>query len=203
PPGPRAYYTATRTGLCNAYLAASVICSSLVSTRKTGRMGMAGKALTFLSGAVPVVGGLAGLAAAALEAGDRYLQTRRVSKICNIAPDAVDCSLLARKLALQLSDGFVDGTLSTADRVEARGTHPTAGVDNFEGECGWSQEMNASPDAASEEAIMDWFIEEVADSEPNDCDGKKTTPAEEAGRKLGKKHLKILLKEIGRDCLRD
>ncbi|CAN0115075.1 unnamed protein product, partial [Ectocarpus sp. 6 AP-2014] len=53
-PGPKAYYTAIRTGLCNAYLAASVVCSRLVCTSKTGRMGTAGKTLEFLSSAVPV-----------------------------------------------------------------------------------------------------------------------------------------------------
>lgn len=40
PPTSKAYYFAVRTGLCNAYLAASVIGSSLVQTSKTGGMGM-------------------------------------------------------------------------------------------------------------------------------------------------------------------
>ncbi|CAN0115208.1 unnamed protein product, partial [Ectocarpus sp. 6 AP-2014] len=160
PLGPKAYYTAIRTGLCNAYLAASVVCSSLVCTSKTGRMGTAGKTLEFLSSAVPVVSGLAGLAAAALKAGDRYLQTRRVSKICDIAPDSTNCCLLARTLALQLSDGFVDGTLPTIDTAEERGTHTTAGMGGVEGRCGWSQDIGASPDSATEEAVMDWFVEE-------------------------------------------
>ncbi|CAN0268064.1 unnamed protein product, partial [Ectocarpus fasciculatus] len=53
PPGPKAYYTTVRIGLCNAYLAASVVSSSLVCTSKTGRMGTAGKTLKFLSSAVP------------------------------------------------------------------------------------------------------------------------------------------------------
>ncbi|CAB1100863.1 unnamed protein product [Ectocarpus sp. CCAP 1310/34] len=171
PPGPKAYYMAIRTGLCNAYLAASVVCSSLVCTSKTGRMGTAGKTLKFLSSAVPVVGGLAGLAAAALNAGDRYLQTRRVSKICDIAPDSAGCCSLARTLALQLSDGYVDGALPTTDTAEERGTHTTAGGG------GWSQDIGASPDPATEEAVMDWFVEEVADYEPNNLDARKTTPA--------------------------
>ncbi|CBJ31627.1 Leucine Rich Repeat Protein [Ectocarpus siliculosus] len=202
PPGPKAYYTAIRTGLCNAYLAASVVCSSLVCTSKTGRMGAAGKTLEFLSSAVPVVSGLAGLAAAALKAGDRYLQTRRVSKICDIAPDSTDCCLLARTLALQLSDGYVDGTLPTTDTAEERGTHTTAGMGGVEGGCGWSQDIGASPDSATEEAVMDWFVEEVADYEPNNLDARKTTPAVQAGRKLGTRHLQTLLKAVGRDCLR-
>lgn len=41
----------------------------------------AGQALKLLSGAVPVVGGLASLAAAALKAGDRSIQSRRVVKV--------------------------------------------------------------------------------------------------------------------------
>lgn len=41
----------------------------------------AGEALKLLSGAVPVVGGLAGFAAAALKAGDHHMQTRRVVKV--------------------------------------------------------------------------------------------------------------------------
>ncbi|CAM9672342.1 unnamed protein product, partial [Ectocarpus fasciculatus] len=150
-PGPKAYYTTVRIGLCNAYLAASVVSSSLVCTSKTGRMGTAGKTLKFLSSAVPVVSGLAGLAASALQAGDRYLQTRRVSKICDIAPDSADCCVLAKKLALQLSDGYVDGTLPTSYKADERGTHTVAGVGGIEGGCGWSQDIGASPDAATEE----------------------------------------------------
>lgn len=38
-PFDQAYYTAVRTGICNAYLAASVVSSSWVCTSKTGRMG--------------------------------------------------------------------------------------------------------------------------------------------------------------------
>ncbi|CAM9304775.1 unnamed protein product [Ectocarpus sp. 13 AM-2016] len=202
PPGPRAYYTSVRTGLCNAYLAASVVCSSLVCTSKTGRMGTAGKTLEFLSSAVPVVSGLAGFAAAALKAGDRYRQTRRVSKICDIAPDSTDCCVLVRMLALQLSEGYVDGTLSTTDTAEERSTHTTAGMGGVEGGCGWSQDVDASPDAATEEAVMDWFVEEVADYEPNKPDARKTTPAVQAGKKVGKRHLQTLLKAVGRGCLR-
>ena len=40
-----------------------------------------GAALKLISGAAPVVGGLAGLAGAALKAGDCYIQTRRVLKV--------------------------------------------------------------------------------------------------------------------------
>lgn len=44
-------------------------------------LSQAGEALELLSGAVPVVGGLAGLAAAALKAGDHHMQTRRVVRV--------------------------------------------------------------------------------------------------------------------------
>ncbi|CAM9595088.1 unnamed protein product [Ectocarpus sp. 12 AP-2014] len=71
-----------------------------------------------------------------------------------------------------------------------------------EGGRGWSQDIGASPDAATEEAVMDWFVEEVADYEPNKLDARNTTPAVQAGRKLGKKHLQTLLKAVGRGCLR-
>lgn len=43
-PGPRAYHTAVRSGVGNAYLAASVIGSSLVSASKVGAMGKVGAA---------------------------------------------------------------------------------------------------------------------------------------------------------------
>eukprot|EP00752_Nemacystus_decipiens_P003917 g3591.t1 len=61
-PGPDAYFNAVRSGLWNAYLAASVVGSGLVSTSEVGVMGNAGTALKLLSGAVPFVGGLAGFA---------------------------------------------------------------------------------------------------------------------------------------------
>lgn len=41
-PGRKAYNVAVRSGLCNAYLAASVVCSGLVSTSKVGVMGKVG-----------------------------------------------------------------------------------------------------------------------------------------------------------------
>lgn len=41
-PGSKAYYTAVRRGLCNAYLAASVVDSGLVSTSEIGVMGKVG-----------------------------------------------------------------------------------------------------------------------------------------------------------------
>lgn len=42
----------------------------------------AGKALKLVAGATPVFGGLASVAAAALEAGDHSVQTQRVVKVC-------------------------------------------------------------------------------------------------------------------------
>ena len=41
-PGPKAYAAAIRSGLCNAYLAASVVGSGLVSTSKSGTLGKVG-----------------------------------------------------------------------------------------------------------------------------------------------------------------
>ncbi len=41
----------------------------------------AGEALKVISSVVPVFGGLASFAAAALKAGDRHIQTRRVVKV--------------------------------------------------------------------------------------------------------------------------
>ncbi|CAM9662572.1 unnamed protein product [Ectocarpus sp. 12 AP-2014] len=45
PPFSKEYYSAVRSGLCQAYLAASVIDSDWVSTSKTGRMGKVGAAV--------------------------------------------------------------------------------------------------------------------------------------------------------------
>ncbi|CAN0504935.1 unnamed protein product, partial [Ectocarpus sp. 8 AP-2014] len=79
------------SGPCQAYLAASVIDSDWLSTSKTGGMGKAGAAMKLMSSAVPVIGGLPELAGKALEAGDHYLQTRRLVKITAMAPDTVEC----------------------------------------------------------------------------------------------------------------
>ncbi|CAN0070166.1 unnamed protein product, partial [Ectocarpus fasciculatus] len=98
-PAHKAYFNAVRDGVSNAYLAASVVGSNLVTTSKTGGIGTAGKALKLLSAAIPMVGGLGAIAAAALKTGDRYIQTRRVVKIADIARDPVECCSLARRLA--------------------------------------------------------------------------------------------------------
>ncbi|CAN0313159.1 unnamed protein product, partial [Ectocarpus fasciculatus] len=71
-----------------------------------------------LSSAVPVVGGLPKLAGKALETGDQYLQSRRLAKVAAMAPDTVEFFSLARKLALQLTDGLQDSTGATADDVD-------------------------------------------------------------------------------------
>ncbi|CAN0489656.1 unnamed protein product, partial [Ectocarpus sp. 8 AP-2014] len=112
----KAYFNAVRDGVCNAFLASSVVGSNLVGTSKTGGIGTAGKALKLLSALVPMVGGLGGIAAAALKTGDRYIQTRRVVKIADIARDAVECCSLARRLALRLAEGLAIGA-SMADTV--------------------------------------------------------------------------------------
>lgn len=119
---------------------------------------------------MPLVGGLAGFAGAALRAGDCFIQTRRLVKvtlffsffhacgscfvpqglaclayhdaderqprplvffgrqITDLAPDAVECSKLAKSLALRLTDGLTDGTIAiTYDAKERRMRH-AAGV---------------------------------------------------------------------------
>lgn len=48
PPGSKAYFTAIRTGVCNAYLAGSVVDSRLVRTSKTGGMSVVSADLTVL-----------------------------------------------------------------------------------------------------------------------------------------------------------
>ncbi|CAM9622884.1 unnamed protein product, partial [Ectocarpus sp. 8 AP-2014] len=121
--GPKEYYTAIRGGVCNAYLAASVVGSGLVSTSKIGATGKAGTALQLMSGSVPLVGGLAGFTGAALKAGDCYVQTRRVAKITDLAPDAVECCKLARTLALRLTDGLPDGPIATSRDAGEQCTH--------------------------------------------------------------------------------
>ncbi|CAM9677770.1 unnamed protein product [Ectocarpus sp. 12 AP-2014] len=149
--GPKEYYTAIRGGVCNAYLAASVVASGLVSARKIGAIGKAGTALQLMSGAVPLVGGLAGFTGAALKAGDCYVQTRRVAKITGLAPDAVECCKLARMLALRLTDGLPDGPIDKSRDTEEKRKHDAAGV-------GWGaggSKFGVMKDSVSEEAVME------------------------------------------------
>ncbi|CAN0483579.1 unnamed protein product, partial [Ectocarpus sp. 12 AP-2014] len=185
-PFSKAYYNAVRTGLCEAYLAASVINSDWVSTSKTSGMGKAGAALKLMSSAVPVVDGLAELAGKALETADNFLQTRRLVKITAMAADAVECCSLARRLALQLADGLRDDTGMMDD--EAGRVHTTAGMNGGSG-CGRYADM--MPGDMREEDVFEYLLEEVASYERNDHGGKR----------LGKKHLRKLLKAIQRGCL--
>ncbi|CAM9961251.1 unnamed protein product, partial [Ectocarpus fasciculatus] len=135
-----------------------------------------------MSGSVPLVGGLAGFTGAALKAGDCY--------ITDLAPDAVECCKLARTLALRLTDGLPDGPIATSRDAGEQCTHGAAGA-------GWGpggSKFGVLTDAVSEEAVMEWFIEEVANYEPSDS-------GESAGRRLGKRHLRKILTAVGRDCL--
>ncbi|CAM9228091.1 unnamed protein product, partial [Ectocarpus sp. 8 AP-2014] len=188
PPFPKSYYTAVRSGLCQAYLAASVIDSDWVSTSKTGRVSKAGTALKLMSSAVPVVGGLTGLAGKALETGDHYLQTRRLVKITAMAADVVECCSLARRLALQLTDSLRNDASTTADNADEVRVDTTAGMNGGSG-CGRGADM--MPGDMSEEDVFEYLLEEVASYERNDHGGKR----------LGKKHLRKLLKAIQRGCL--
>eukprot|EP00752_Nemacystus_decipiens_P002649 g2479.t1 len=192
PPGSKAYFTLVKTGLSNAYLAASVVSSGLVCTSNTGSMGKAGEALKLLSGVVPGVSGLGAFAAAALKAGDRHIQTRRVVKMAEMASDALECCALARKLGLRLTDGLANGTISTTEH--AGKIFQLTTVANADG-AGF-----ALPDSESEEAVMEWFTGEVADLEADNTVGRETS-AEQAGRRLGKQHLRTLLMAVGRGCL--
>ncbi|CAM9763066.1 unnamed protein product [Ectocarpus sp. 13 AM-2016] len=185
PPFSKEYYSAVRSGLCQAYLAASVIDSDWVSTSKTGRMGKAGAALQLMSSAVPVVDGLAALAGRALETGDHYLQTRRLVKITAMAPDAVECCSLARRLALQLTDSLRHDTSTTADDAgEVRAS--TTAVMN--GASRYGRSAHVMPGDMSEEDVFEHLLEEVASYKRND----------HGGNRLGKKHLCKLLKAIQR-----
>ncbi|CBJ33257.1 Hypothetical leucine rich repeat protein [Ectocarpus siliculosus] len=185
PPFSKEYYSAVRSGLCQAYLAASVIDSNWVSTSKTGGMGKVGAALKLMSGAVPLIGGLPKLAGKALEAGDTYLQTRRLVKITAMAPDTVECCSLARRLALQLTDGLRNNASATDDDNNQVWVNTTAGGSG----CGRGADM--MPGDMSEEDVFKYLLEEVTAYERNDHGGKR----------LGKKHLRKLLKAIQGGCL--
>ncbi|CAM9751697.1 unnamed protein product [Ectocarpus sp. 4 AP-2014] len=187
-PFSKAYYTAVRSGLCNAYLAASVIDSSWVSTNKTGGVGKGGTALVLLSSAVPVISGLAGLAGKALRTGDHYLQTRRLVKITAMAADTTECCSLARRLALQLTDGLKNDTGVMDDEADQVFTHTAVGMN---GGSGSGRDTDVVPDILSEDDVFEGFLEEVTRYERSDHGGKR----------LGKKHLRKLLKAIQRGCL--
>eukprot|EP00752_Nemacystus_decipiens_P006453 g5812.t1 len=196
----RAYCVSVRTGLCNAYFAASVVGSNLVRTSNTGRMGMAGEALKLLSGTVPVVGGLASFAAAALKAGDHHRQTQRVVKITDMATDAVECCSLSRRLAIRLTDGLAAGIVSTTEDDSMSSTGSGSGA------YGWSEEGGGVlPNEASEESVMEWFADELANRVVgvDEVNNRSRAGASEieAKQRLGKRHLKKLLVAVGRDCL--
>ena len=53
----------------------SAICAPIFAVSQ------AGEALRLISGSVPLVGGLAALAGSALQAGDCFIQTRRLKKV--------------------------------------------------------------------------------------------------------------------------
>ncbi|CAM9596837.1 unnamed protein product [Ectocarpus fasciculatus] len=184
----KAYYTAVRSGLCEAYLAASVIGSDSVATSKTGRVGKAGAALNLMSSAVPVIGGLTGLAGKALQAGDHFLQTRRLMKITALAPDAVECCSLANRLALQLTDGLRNDASATADDTDQVRVDITAGM---KGGSGSGRGADMLPGDMSEEDVFEYLLEEVSSYDSNS----------HGGNRLGKQHLRKLLKGIQRGCL--
>ncbi|CAM9603552.1 unnamed protein product [Ectocarpus sp. 12 AP-2014] len=198
-PGRMAYNVAVRSGLCNAYLAASVVCSGLVSTSKVGVIGKAGTALKLISGSVPLVGGLASFAGAALRAGDSVIQTRRLEKIADLAPDAVEFSHLAKSLALRLADGLGDGTIAITYDANEHLTRHAAGVGWGAGESALSP--GSLTEEVDEEEALERFIEEVANLERNNRGATTPTKEVQAGKQLGERHLRKLLKAVGRGCL--
>ncbi|CAM9549359.1 unnamed protein product, partial [Hapterophycus canaliculatus] len=190
-PFAQAYYTAVRAGIRNAYLAACVVSSSWVCTSKTGTMGKMGKVMKGLS-SVPVVGVIAGPVGTALKAGDGYVQARHLEKISGLAPDAVECCSLARQLGLRLTDGLPDDAVSLIDEAEEACVQATPGVGGGAGVSGSSPHSGVLPDDSSEEEdLFDYVVKEVAGYEPTDNGGKK----------LGKRHLRKLLKAVQRGCL--
>ncbi|CAB1104224.1 unnamed protein product [Ectocarpus sp. CCAP 1310/34] len=124
--------------------------------------------------------------------------------ITDLAADVVECCSLARRLALPMTDGLAAGTTSTTE--------------NSVGGRGWNLGIGTMPDGTSEEALMEWFTEEVANHEANTT-ASRGTPAEQVGRKeIGasafrgtqsctsweaarEQHLKKLLMAVGQDRL--
>eukprot|EP00752_Nemacystus_decipiens_P006258 g5643.t1 len=179
-PFAQSYYTAVRNGICHAYLAASVVSISRECTSKTGFMGKVGQGMKLLS-SVPVVGLLAGLMDTALKVGDSSVRTSPLEEISGLAPDAVECCSLARKLGLRLTDGLPDDTISII-------------AEAYEGVFESSKNNGVPPEELSEEEYLyDYVVEEVGGYEPTDNGGKK----------LGKRHLRKLLQAVRRGCLAD
>eukprot|EP00903_Cladosiphon_okamuranus_P011579 g10892.t1 len=190
-----AYHTALRGGIYRSYLAASVIASDMVTTSKTGAMGKASKTLKVLAGIVSIVPGLTTLAAG-LEEGDRCLQTRRIIKITDIAADSSECCTLARSVAMRLTDArSVQQSRNGVSSVSFAGMEQGCGLapasrDREGGEDG----KDAMEDA------MEWFVEEVLGSHPTSHGHDKNCAAKE-GQRMGKSHLKMILKAVGQGCL--
>lgn len=57
-----------------------------------------------------------------------------VRQVSGLAPDAVECCSLARKLGLRLTDGLTDDAISMIDEAEEVGVQATAGVGGGAGE---------------------------------------------------------------------
>eukprot|EP00752_Nemacystus_decipiens_P018652 g16723.t2 len=138
---------------------------------------------------------LAGPVGTALKVGDGYVQTRRLEKISSLAPDAVECSSLARKLGVRLTDGLPDDSNSTIDEGDEVGAQATSGVDGLSD---LSQRISASPEDLSEaleqgaeQDLFEYLVEQMAGHEPTD----------NGGNKLGKRHVRKLLKAVWGNCL--
>ncbi|CBJ27959.1 Leucine rich repeat protein [Ectocarpus siliculosus] len=143
----------------------------------------------------------AGFAAEALKAGDNNIQTRRVIKMTDLAPDAVECCSVAKLLGLRLTDYLSDETITTSYDGRGGPVHSAAGFGEGAGigACEWSQSNGGLPDCASDEDFMEWFAEEAASCVPNNTG--KSTPEEKTGRRLGKRHIRMILAAVERGCL--
>eukprot|EP00752_Nemacystus_decipiens_P017286 g15487.t1 len=160
-PGRRAYSFTMRSGLCNAYLAASMVSSGLASTSKVGVNG----------------------------------------KITDLAPDAVECAMLAQILAVRLANSLTDGTIAITIDANERLTRHEVGVGWGSG--GSKSSLGSGPfsEDVDEETALKRFIEEVANHEPSNCEATTATREVQAGRQLGERHLLKLLTAVGRGCL--
>ncbi|CAN0574595.1 unnamed protein product, partial [Ectocarpus sp. 12 AP-2014] len=100
----------------------------------------------------------------------------------------MECCFLARRVALQLTDSLKEDTGMMDDEADQVRVHTTASMN---GGSGSGRGADTLPDVMSEDEVFEYLLEEVASYERNDHGGKR----------LGKKHLRKLLKAVQRGCL--
>ncbi|CAM9730976.1 unnamed protein product [Scytosiphon promiscuus] len=201
-----AYHATLRGGIYRSYLAASAIASDMVTTSKIGAIGRGAQALSVLAEVVSVAPGISALATG-LKEGDRYLQTRRIVKITKIAVDGRECCDLARGVAIRLAYALSNETCC-GQHAPGGGSRESC-EENGQATCTDLAESDEEKDEDGKDA-MEWFVGEVVKSHPT-WHGKgkstwrrkgKTCPTK-AGQSLGKSHLRMVLKAVGRGCLRE